>query len=87
MNATEQLQRYKVEVTGLPGITLDATDTVEVLPAQARWITVSVRVPAQTAADIGPGAHPIGFKVGRLAKDAQDKTTTATEKSTFVVPR
>jgi cytochrome c oxidase accessory protein FixG len=87
MNATEQLQRYKVEVTGLPGITLDGMDTVEVLPAEARWITVSVRVPAQTAADSGPGAHAIGFKVERLPKDPKEKTTTATEKSTFVVPR
>jgi cytochrome c oxidase accessory protein FixG len=87
MNATEQPQRYRVAVKGLPGIVLDGGDTLEVLPAQSRWMSAAARVPAQTAAAIGPGAHPIEFEVRRLGQEPDVPVARTVEKSTFVVPR
>lgn len=83
MNATEQAQRYRVSVQGIAGAELAPVgDAVEVLPAQARWITLAVRVPPQAAKDLGPGAHPIRFEVA-----ASEASEPVSEKSTFVVPR
>ena len=87
MNATEQPQRYRVSVKGLSGIRLDGADTLEVLPAQARWMSVAARVPPQTAAASGPGAHPIEFEIQRLGQQPDGAEPRAVEKSTFVVPR
>jgi cytochrome c oxidase accessory protein FixG len=87
MNATERSQRYRIEVAGL----IDAqivngngnADDVEVLPAQARWVTLAVRVPAQTAQSLGAGAHPMRFEVTALG----NASAKVTERSTFVVLR
>jgi cytochrome c oxidase accessory protein FixG len=87
MNAAEQTQRYQLAVKGLPGIILDGPDTLEVLPAQARWVTVSVRVPAQAAAESGPGAHAIEFEIQRRPRQTGESVVRTVEKSTFVVPR
>ncbi|HEY2928759.1 cytochrome c oxidase accessory protein CcoG, partial [Piscinibacter sp.] len=83
MNATEQAQRYRVAVLGIAGVELANTADVDVLPAQARWVTVAVRVPPDSARSLGPGAHPIRFQVSPAA----DASTAVAEKSTFVVPR
>jgi cytochrome c oxidase accessory protein FixG len=83
MNATEQEQRYRVAVLGIEGAQLVGAADIDVLPAQARWITVAVRVPPQSAQALGPGAHPVRFQV----MAANDASTAVTEKSTFVVPR
>ncbi|MGL6109173.1 MAG: cytochrome c oxidase accessory protein CcoG [Rubrivivax sp.] len=87
MNATEQPHRYRVAVKGMPGILLDGPDTVEVAPAEARWMTVSVRISPNTAADSGPGAHGIEFDIQRLPRTPDEPVIRAVEKSTFVVPR
>jgi cytochrome c oxidase accessory protein FixG len=87
MNATEQPQRYRVAVKGLPGIVLDGADTLEVLPAQARWMSVAARVPPSTAAASGPGAHAIEFEIQRLEQQPAAAAASMVEKSTFVVPR
>ncbi|MFY9513761.1 MAG: cytochrome c oxidase accessory protein CcoG, partial [Rubrivivax sp.] len=50
MNATEQPQRYRVQVAGLPGIHLEGRDALAVAPAEARWLTVAVRLPPEAAA-------------------------------------
>jgi polyferredoxin len=87
MNATEAPQRYQLAVRGLPGIVLDGADTLEVQPAEARWMVASVRVPPESAAKAGAGAHPIEFEIRRIdAGDAAREAQTV-EKSTFVVPR
>jgi polyferredoxin len=87
MNATEQTQRYRLAVSGLPGISLDGANTLEVLPAQARWMTAAVRVPPQSAAAAGAGAHAIEFEIQRLNQEPDAPAVRAVEKSTFVVPR
>jgi cytochrome c oxidase accessory protein FixG len=83
MNATEQAQRYRVGVQGLPGLQLAQATEVEVLPAQARWVTVAVQVPPQPAQGLAPGSHPIRFEVAAVGDDAG----RVSERSTFLIPR
>jgi polyferredoxin len=86
MNATEQTQHYRVAVSGLPEARIEGSHQLEVQPADARWMSVAVRVPPQTASASGAGAHPIEFQVQRLGEAGTAPTSTV-EKSTFVVPR
>ncbi|HJV60739.1 MAG TPA: cytochrome c oxidase accessory protein CcoG, partial [Albitalea sp.] len=83
MNATERSQHYRVKVEGIAGAELAQAAEVDVAPAEARWITVAVRIPPQSAKALGPGAHPLRFEV----KAAGDDAASVREKSTFVVPR
>jgi hypothetical protein len=90
MNATEQPQQYRVGVQGLPGIGLGALPELKLAPAEARWVTVSVRVPPEAAQKAGAGAHPIHFEISLRETDVGGHATSGsgiTEKSTFVVPR
>ncbi|MBP7522194.1 MAG: cytochrome c oxidase accessory protein CcoG [Leptothrix sp. (in: Bacteria)] len=88
MNATEQAQRYRVSVSGLPGIALANVPDLEVKPAEARWVTLGVQVAPEAAAQAGAGAHPIEFQIERVDPlvDAS-ATVRVQEKSTFIVPR
>jgi polyferredoxin len=83
MNATEQPQRYGIEVQGIAGVQLAQPAPVEVAPAQARWVTVAVRVPPASAKALGRGAHPLQFRI----TPAGNPDGAVNEKSTFVVPR
>jgi len=83
MNATEQVQRYRIGVQGLPGVQLAQAAELEVLPAQARWMTLAVQMPPQSAQVLGPGSHPIRFEVAATGHD----TTHVSERSTFLIPR
>jgi hypothetical protein len=59
-------------------------------PAQARWVTLAVRIPPETAQATAAGAHPIHFDIGLVSVDVSGKIisgATLSEKSTFVVPR
>jgi len=85
MNATEQPRRYRIGVTGIAGAELANGSEVALQPAEARWVTLAVRVPPQSAQSLGPGAHPIRFQIVR--SDASGDTGAIAEKSTFVVPR
>jgi polyferredoxin len=83
MNATEQVQRYRVGVAGLAGAQIAGAAEVEVQPAEARWLTLAVRVPPESARAAGPGAHPIRFEIA----GGDRPQAKLVEKSTFVVPR
>jgi cytochrome c oxidase accessory protein FixG len=85
MNASENEARYRVSIQGLPGIAMAGRQELDVGPAQAQWMTTAVRLPADRAAVVGPGAHPVSFKVELLGPDGV--VATINEKSTFVVPR
>jgi hypothetical protein len=74
-------------VLGLPGVRIDGASTFEILPAEARWVTVAVRIPPQTASQSGPGAHAIEFETRLLDTAPGANVATSIEKSTFVVPR
>jgi len=83
MNATERPQRYHIDVRGIGGASIVNTADVEVPAAEARWITLAVRVSPEAARSIGAGAHPINFDV--VARG--DVPGRLSERSTFVVPR
>jgi cytochrome c oxidase accessory protein FixG len=85
MNATERPQRYRIDVAGMPGIRIDGKAEVEVGPAQAHWVTVTVRVPPEASARAG--AQPIEFRIERVEVRADATPAAAIEKSTFIVPR
>ena len=85
MNATEQAQRYRVTVAGLPGIAVANSSELSAQPAEARWVTLQVQVPPEAALQAGEGAHPIQFHVERLAADGP--AVQVSERSTFIVPR
>jgi len=80
MNATEETQRYAIGVSGLPGITLDPVNEVEVLPTEVRSAAVRVQIPPGTAAT---GSHPIQFEI----RSTGDEVARVTEKAAFLVPR
>ena len=84
MNAAESPQRYRVEADGLPGLKLGQATAVEVGPAEARWVAVSLRMPPEAAQALKPGAHPMRWQVRRETPNGGE---TVSEKSTFVVPR
>jgi len=79
MNATEATQRYKITVSGLPGLELSSENVVTVESTQSRWVAVRVQAPFDTAA---PGSHPIQFEIASL-----DSPGSLSEKSAFLVPR
>ena len=81
MNATEESQRYTVDVKGIDGVHLMSNADFKVDPAQGRWFTVQVRVPHDAAQSAGPGAHPIRFEI------RTGDGLLVSEKSTFIVPR
>jgi cytochrome c oxidase accessory protein FixG len=90
MNATEQTQRYHVGVKGLPGIRVETLPPLALASAEARWVTLNVRVPPEAASKAGPGAHEIHFQIELLGTDASGRPmagAAVSEKSTFVVPR
>jgi len=78
MNASEQIQRYRLDATGLPGLSLVSDRVVEVGPAESRWVAVRLQIPYGS---VGPGSHPIHFEIDN-GTDAHVR-----EKSVFLVPR
>jgi cytochrome c oxidase accessory protein FixG len=87
MNTTEQIQHYHVAASGLAKMVAEVPPSLEVGPAQALWVPVSLRVPPAVAETAGTGAHPIEFTVQRMVGAVADATSVQSEKSTFVVPR
>ena len=81
MNATEAPLQLSVEADGLPGLQLSRATTVTLAPAEARWVTVALRLPPAAASQLKPGAQPMRWVVRSAAGDS------VAEKSTFVVPR
>jgi len=85
MNATEQVQQFRIGVDDLPGAVISSSDTVEVGATQARWMPLSVQLSPQAARALGGGAHPMRFRIA--LQQAGRTSVEVSEKSTFVVPR
>ncbi|AKJ28653.1 cytochrome c oxidase accessory protein CcoG [Caldimonas brevitalea] len=86
MNGTEATQRYRIAVTGLPGLSVASEPTVEIGPAEARWAAVRVQLPAEAGVELQGRSSPIEFVIERTG-DTGMPASTVTEKSTFLVPR
>jgi cytochrome c oxidase accessory protein FixG len=79
MNATEQVQRYRIEASGLQGLSVSPSESVEVGSAQSRWVAVRLQLPYGSAT---AGSHVVHFDVRSADGSAQ-----VSEKATFLVPR
>ena len=86
MNATESPQRYRIEVSGLPGATIGSRTEVEVGATESRWVPVSVQIPPEAARELRSGAHGLRFRVEQI-EVSTDGGAVVEEKSTFMVPR
>ena len=80
INSDELSRRYRVTVSGLPGIAVAAGGEIEVGSAGTRLAPVTVRAPGGPGR---PGSNPIEFRVEAL----DDASVVVSEKSTFFVPR
>jgi cytochrome c oxidase accessory protein FixG len=78
MNASEEKQHYRLDATGLPGLSIASDRVFEVGPAESRWVAVRLQIPYGSAPS---GSHPIHFEIDNGA-DARVR-----EKSVFLVPR
>ena len=78
MNTLETPRRYRLSVSGLPGLQLSVAQTVEVAPASSVAIPVSVRV---DPTGLKGGSHAIVFHVA----DADNPDVAVSEKSRFFV--
>jgi cytochrome c oxidase accessory protein FixG len=87
MNASESAQRFRIEVEGLPQAAIAGAATAEVAPTESRWVAVSVQLPDDAARRLGPGAHPMKFRITLVDTSPGDAPASVSEKSTFVVPR
>ncbi|MDP2816910.1 MAG: cytochrome c oxidase accessory protein CcoG [Polaromonas sp.] len=79
MNATEQLQRYRIEASGLPGLSVFPLEPVEVEAAQSRWVAVRLQLPYGSAS---AGSHAVDIDVYSTTGNAR-----VSEKAAFLVPR
>jgi cytochrome c oxidase accessory protein FixG len=79
MNATERPQRYAISVSGLDGLSVAAGASLEVLPAESRWVAVRLQLPYGTAP---AGSHTVHFDVR-----SEDGASHVSEKAIFLVPR
>ena len=85
MNSQESVQRYRIGVTGLPGLVLATPTTIELGPVAERTVTVTARLAGQQATALAGQTVPIRFVIEQLG----DKQTIppVMEKSSFLVPR
>ena len=81
MNATEAPQELGIEVEGLAGLRLSRPTRVTLGPAEARWVTIALRLPPEAAQQLKPGAQPMRWLIRSAGGDSVAET------STFVVPR
>lgn len=83
MNATESVQRYRVDVVGVQGLALVEVLEVEIGPVEARTVPVGVRLQEAAATSLAGQTLKINFEVKQLASDQEEARVL--EKSTFYV--
>jgi cytochrome c oxidase accessory protein FixG len=79
INVSEEPRRFAISVSGLPAIELAGENMVEVPAAEARTVTVEVRVPPESGKK---GSNQIFFDVKSIA----DETVAVHEKASFLQP-
>ncbi len=82
-NRTERPQRYRIEASGLDGLTVDEGSQGSAGPADIGSATVRLRLAAADAAAVAPGSHRVEFVIEALDSGA----APVREHSTFIVPR
>ncbi|RZI56223.1 MAG: cytochrome c oxidase accessory protein CcoG [Rubrivivax sp.] len=78
MNAAESTQRFVLDVKGIEGLRV-ASPSGELMlgPAEARWVTVALRLPPERARALGAGAHPMHFAIRRVVTAAEPSGSPA----------
>ena len=93
MNATENTQHYRLNVSGLKNLEIEAENakegedikdeehirTIAVKPAESRWLNVDLKVPDGS---VESGSHKIEFEIQAL-----ESKEIVKEKSIFLAPR
>ena len=87
MNVSEQTQHYRVDASGLQGLTLIADETpggkipssIELPAASSRTLTVQARLPDNVGK---PGSNVMYFDVSSI----EDPSIVVHEKTTFIRP-
>ena len=93
MNGTEATQHYKLNVSGLKDLEIEAeaandneateheehSKTIMVKPAESRWLIVDLKIPDGS---VESGSHKIEFQI-----EAVESKEIVTEKSVFMVPK
>jgi cytochrome c oxidase accessory protein FixG len=85
MNRTEAAQTYRLAVSGIEGLSLQARD-VTVAPAGIESIVASVQLPLEQAQALRGQSVPVAFELA-AAPHGPGRETLLREKSTFIVPR
>jgi cytochrome c oxidase accessory protein FixG len=93
MNASERTQRFTFQVEGPAGLRVSHDELMDTAHArtvdgsQARWVALTLELPAQDAVALKPGSHPVAVWV--QVHDAVDGRSLGLlkEKTTFIVPR
>src|SRR5689334_16955164 len=81
MNIDEAPRELRVDVAGLPGLTVEGVDQPIAIPAgSTRLVPLRLQAPAQAVA---AGSHAIEV----IVTDAHDASIARHEKSTFIFPR
>ncbi len=86
MNASEQVQKYRVGVEDLNQSSVQGGEELVLGPAEARWVPISVRVPPEAAARLGSGTHSVTVLVEQLRQGDLPQVDVR-EKTTFMIPR
>jgi polyferredoxin len=86
MNASEEVQKYRVGVEQLTQATVTGGDEVVLGPTEVRWVPIAVRIPPDVAARMGSGATGVTVVVEQLRQGDQPQIDIR-EKTTFMVPR
>jgi cytochrome c oxidase accessory protein FixG len=77
-NADEQERKFRIAVSGLPGLHVATEATIEVGSASTRAFPVRLRMPREGATE---GSHAIRFRVEAVDRDGVE----VSEKTTFLV--
>ena len=83
-NGTEHSQRYRIAVSGLPGLQIETDTELQVPAAGMESLPVRLTLPPDAADSHRGRTSPITFEIQPLDGDADAITQ---EKSTFFVPR
>jgi cytochrome c oxidase accessory protein FixG len=79
MNTREQAHRYRISVSGLPGLHIDGDSEVDMAPASTRQVPIRLRVPVGQAPE--RGSHRIEVQLEAV----DDPSLKVNEKTVFLV--
>ena len=79
MNASEKVQHYKLSASGIPGLTVLPDTSVEVGPAQSRWVVVQLQA--------SPDSAPAGTTKVDIEIALDQSHHKIVEKTVFMTPR